>query len=448
MASAPLCFTNWKMMRNSYAALQAHEPARLPFNLWVLSFGLKASSAATPESLEGLPPHRCSFASAAWPNGRRPWWAGATVTSQDFLHDLARRRRSAPARPELLPRLIDRRDQFRPTLLPQPALKNRDEALLFIRRKFVRPFEHLTKRFHSLDDRPGIVRKQADSGQPIPGVSGEAKRPPARRAIRGQSFSTFRERFGCRAPLCEWMNMKMNQFVLASLAGGLLCVNAHSAGAADSGSGTPGVATQRAVVNFAELARQVAPPAAAPPEAAPAAQARFAPASMGGTPPSPSPASSFLAFNQEQGISYVPDTQGAVGPKHLMVAVNGTLRIQDRLGGVISTVADTNFWANLGIFPGNSTCGPNTEFPIFDPRILYDPFGQRWILTSLSDAITNAASLLIGVSQTSDPTGNWNLYRIYLDSPRQQWMDFDRLGFTKDWIVVCGAMFAGYYLPT
>ncbi len=244
------------------------------------------------------------------------------------------------------------------------------------------------------------------------------------------------------------MNMKMNQFVLASLAGGLLCVNAHSAGAADSGSGTPGVATQRAVVNFAELARQVAPPAAAPPEAAPAAQARFAPASMGGTPPSPSPASSFLAFNQEQGISYVPDTQGAVGPKHLMVAVNGTLRIQDRLGGVISTVADTNFWANLGIFPGNSTCGPNTEFPIFDPRILYDPFGQRWILTSLSDAITNAASLLIGVSQTSDPTGNWNLYRIYLDSPRQQWMDFDRLGFTKDWIVVCGAMFAGYYLPT
>src|SRR2546425_4138724 len=30
-----------------------------------------------------------------------------------------------------------------------------------------------------------------------------------------KTFCTFRERFGCRAPLCEWMKMKMMQTILS-----------------------------------------------------------------------------------------------------------------------------------------------------------------------------------------------------------------------------------------
>ena len=41
----------------------------------------------------------------------------------------------------------------------------------------------------------------------------------------------------------------------------------------------------------------------------------------------------------------------------------------------------------------------------------------------------------MGVSQTGDPTGSWNLYRI-----DTEWVDFPTLGFNKDWIVVQGTV--------
>jgi len=226
------------------------------------------------------------------------------------------------------------------------------------------------------------------------------------------------------------MNMKMNLFVLASLAGGLLCVNAHSAGTADSESGIPGVATQRAVVNFAELARQAAPPAAAPLNIGPAAPAGFAPASMGGTPPSPAPASSFQALEDDGGTEWPPDTIGAVGPNHLMLAHNVRVRIQDRSGAVLSTIHFTNFWAAVGPF-NLSKLGY-----LSDPRFLYDPYGERWMIFGLADTFTTNSAALVGVSQTDDPTGNWNLYRVRVDSAGRETIDYPCVGFSKDWIVV------------
>jgi hypothetical protein len=49
------------------------------------------------------------------------------------------------------------------------------------------------------------------------------------------------------------------------------------------------------------------------------------------------------------GTSMPPDTNGAVGPNHLLVATNGTVRIQDRAGTVLSSVNLLSFWSGLGI---------------------------------------------------------------------------------------------------
>jgi hypothetical protein len=197
--------------------------------------------------------------------------------------------------------------------------------------------------------------------------------------------------------------------------------------------GTPGVATQRAVVNFAELARRAE---------SPDAPTGFAPASMSGTPPSPAPASSFLALLGEGELKDKPDTQGAVGPNHLMVALNTSVRIQDRHGGVISTVTLSNFWSALGpfntiLFEGQLWDG----IGIFDPKLLYDPYANRFIFVTLADERSATSSLLMGVSQTSDPTGNWNLYRFDADASNQTFIDYPFIGFNKDWIAVQAVMF-------
>src|SRR5207342_3128426 len=90
-------------------------------------------------------------------------------------------------------------------------------------------------------------------------------------------------------------------------------------------------------------------------------------------------------------------------------------------------------WATLGV-----------TF-LSDPKVLYDPYADRWMSSALAQPQSSASSVLIGVSQTSDPTGVWNLYRIDADTNNLAWIDFPSIGFNKDWIVVSGNMFANFF---
>ncbi len=144
---------------------------------------------------------------------------------------------------------------------------------------------------------------------------------------------------------------------------------------------------------------------------------------------SPAPLSSFQAL--PDGLSSIPpDTHGAVGPGHLMTALNTQVRIQDRSGATLSTVTLDGFWASVG--------SPDT----FDPKLVYDPFAGRWLFTACANGDSAASSVLIGASQTSDPTGNWNLYRVDADATDSLWADYPTIGFNKDWVVVQVNMFA------
>jgi hypothetical protein len=156
--------------------------------------------------------------------------------------------------------------------------------------------------------------------------------------------------------------------------------------------------------------------------------------------PSPQPALSFLA--QEDGAvagtgNYVipPDTTGAVGPNKLFVTLNRDYRVQDKSTGVIlSEVSGNTFWASTGATYGG------------DPRVLFDPYNNRWLVASLGGGPAGAAdsSILVGVSSSSDPQGTWILYRFIVGcaggSPgcgeNDEGADFPMLGFNKNWVVV------------
>ena len=147
-------------------------------------------------------------------------------------------------------------------------------------------------------------------------------------------------------------------------------------------------------------------------------------------PPSPAPAGSFVAL-PDNGLSIPPDTHGAAGRSHLVVMLNTQIRIQDRSGAVISTVSLLTFWQRV-----------SGLIDLFDPRIAYDPYGDRWIAAAVAAGSTAQSALLIGVSQTGDPTGSWNLYKIDADSSDLTWVDFPSLGFNKNWIAVQGNMYS------
>ncbi|MBL7648900.1 MAG: right-handed parallel beta-helix repeat-containing protein [Candidatus Hydrogenedentes bacterium] len=129
------------------------------------------------------------------------------------------------------------------------------------------------------------------------------------------------------------------------------------------------------------------------------------------------------------GTSLPPDTNGAVGPNHLLLATNGSVRIQDRSGNVISSITLLAFWQDLGVVDA------------FDPRSYYDPHSGRYIMITCGDRRSASSSLLLAVSANSDPTGIWHRWVLDADPANLSWLDYGNLGFTFDEITVTGNMF-------
>src|SRR5262249_22362309 len=120
----------------------------------------------------------------------------------------------------------------------------------------------------------------------------------------------------------------------------------------------------------------------------------------------------------DNGTAFPPDTEGAVGPNHIMVTLNTETRIQDHSGKELLRVDFENFWSKV-----------SRAIFLSAPKPLYEPFLDRWIVAAIAGPNTADSAILIGVSQTGDPTGNWNLYRIVADPTGATWADFPALGF-------------------
>lgn len=191
---------------------------------------------------------------------------------------------------------------------------------------------------------------------------------------------------------------------------------------------------------------RVRPAAAAEPNGNPATDASADEINIRTAAVSPAPAASFLGLNDNNQAT-TPDTQGAVGPNHIMVVLNSQVRIMDRQGNPISTVTLATWWLNV-----QSAYTVATH-----PRVLYDPYADRWILASLGNENSSSASILLAVSQTSDPTGAWRVSTVNVDPNNYYYYyyydfygnnataDYISLGFNKQWIVVTANVLPLYY---
>jgi hypothetical protein len=129
--------------------------------------------------------------------------------------------------------------------------------------------------------------------------------------------------------------------------------------------------------------------------------------------------------------AHPPDTCGAVGKNLIMAMHNQGVHIQTKTG---TTIYVTNslkgFWTdatNIGAY-----------FSIYDPRVVYDPFHDRWLASATIDSHTTGSAIVVGASVSSDPhpTNGWHFARVKADTNNLWWADQPTLGFNKDWIVV------------
>ena len=121
-----------------------------------------------------------------------------------------------------------------------------------------------------------------------------------------------------------------------------------------------------------------------------------------------------------------PDTQGAVGRNDVVSMVNSQVLVQSRSGAVRAgyPLSLDQFWGPLGNFS-----------KLFDPRLLYDAAGDRWIASSGANPWAADAALLLAVSRSGDAGGAWDLFQIQV-GPSGVWADYPVLGFNARWIVL------------
>src|SRR5262249_37724471 len=60
---------------------------------------------------------------------------------------------------------------------------------------------------------------------------------------------------------------------------------------------------------------------------------------------------------------------------------------------------------------------------------------------ALTDGTTIDSGIVFGISQNSDPTGNWFLFRMRADTTGARWADFPCIGFNSNWVAINVNMF-------
>ncbi|MEM7040751.1 MAG: hypothetical protein AAF570_27565, partial [Bacteroidota bacterium] len=68
----------------------------------------------------------------------------------------------------------------------------------------------------------------------------------------------------------------------------------------------------------------------------------------------------------------------------------------------------------------------------FDPKVVYDPVEDRFILVVLNGSTPLVSRIIIGFSQTNDPEGDWNLYSVSGDPVQDStWSDYPAISITE-----------------
>ena len=141
--------------------------------------------------------------------------------------------------------------------------------------------------------------------------------------------------------------------------------------------------------------------------------------------------------------SIPPDPHMAVGPNHILVAVNTQFAIFDKSGNKLFQVSADSWFDNLA---------PNLN--PFDPQIIYDRFSGRWVQVWVGGNLTTEAFYLISVSDDDNPFGNWCNYALPGNmngsTPTANWNDFPKLGYDSLAIYITANMFrfaGGYDYP-
>ncbi|WP_317899178.1 T9SS type A sorting domain-containing protein [Aurantibacillus circumpalustris] len=107
--------------------------------------------------------------------------------------------------------------------------------------------------------------------------------------------------------------------------------------------------------------------------------------------------------------------------------------------GIIVSVINTNIYirnsVTNSVSPAKSLAGftspINSKHQEFDPKVMYDPSTDRFVLVCLVGSTDSTSKIIVGFTQTNNPNGNWNLYTLPGDPLNYGlWSDYPMIAMT------------------
>lgn len=157
------------------------------------------------------------------------------------------------------------------------------------------------------------------------------------------------------------------------------------------------------------MSRTAAPP---PP---PVIVRAFVPDSITGIPPD-----NYLAVNGDSGGIHVMNTNIAT--------------VNVRTGAVLNRRSLNSFTSSVGI----GTPLTQQFYGRYDPKVMYDPIANRFFFVTLA-GVNQYNWIILAFSQTSDPDGAWNFYKLYGNYANDTlWFDYPTISITRDEVFLTG----------
>ena len=151
----------------------------------------------------------------------------------------------------------------------------------------------------------------------------------------------------------------------------------------------------------------------------------------------------FLGLTDEVdafGFAHIPpDPTMASGPNHLMGLINSDIGIFDKADTLLQRLDATNWYQP--VLPGKLGDPQQTLLgTVFDPKVIYDHFANRWVMVWLASDRTTKSWILVSASNDDDPNGGWCSWALPGDQngsePAGNWSDYQGLGFDNQAVYV------------
>lgn len=129
---------------------------------------------------------------------------------------------------------------------------------------------------------------------------------------------------------------------------------------------------------------------------------------------------------------FPPDNHVAISDGGKVVSVvNSVTRYYDEDGNATGNATFTDLFSELNL----------VNF-MFDPKVLYDPVADRFIMVVLAGSNSSTSNVILAFSETNDPTDGWHAYSVPGNPLNNNtWFDFPSIGISDQDLFVSGNLF-------